>query len=77
MSDLVGNPEDRFSQNEAQMIIIVTVKVLPHMHRSSEAVKTRWRYVSEVSAVTGVGWDAMTRLPFKYTKTYFKCLKTR
>ena len=50
------------------MIIIVIVKVLTHLHRSSEAVKT----VSEVSAVTGVGWDAMTCLPFKYTKAYFK-----
>ena len=27
MSDLVGNPEDRFSQNEAQIFAVITLKV--------------------------------------------------
>ena len=26
MSDLVGNPEDRFSQNEAQIVIFSAIK---------------------------------------------------
>ena len=43
MSDLVGNPEDRFSQNEAHLIVFGLPKTEKHTRRYAKIIHRRIR----------------------------------
>ena len=48
MSDLVGNPEDRFSRVVAQMVVLITSKKLPKMEIQSKSHNTLETWVESI-----------------------------
>ena len=68
MSDLVGNPEDRFSQNEGQVIISQKTK-----QKKTKILTTTLDYVvtpDELQQYFHVRSDFFAGHKFRFTETY-------
>ena len=74
MSDLVGNPEDRFSQNEAHFKVDTNIAKIAQTYRRLSAIMFYLNFFNFLSVIYRWNWNEVFYLLISSDVAYLDCM---